>query len=192
MRGRPISGGSRSPRSGIGLLAVLVAIVIVSFAIIPLYTSFQGSRLGAEKSINYLIASNLITSQIEAFRARPFRELEEYLFGWRGPPRYPIDIVNGPFETKPETPDVIEKGALKTGDVVFDRYTFLAYFPSSNPRPDAPDHWLQRQRIRIRCDVLWKEPTQGGPPRDVKLTVATMVHNEGFNPKPGQRPPGGR
>lgn len=181
-----------SSRCGIGLLAVLVAIVIVSFAIIPLYTSFQGSRLGAEKSVNYLIASNLITTQIEAFRAKPFREVEEYILGLRGPLRYPIDPVNGPFEQKPETPDLIEKGVFKTGDVVFDRYTFLAYFPVSNPRPDAVDHWLQRQRIRIRCDVLWKEPVSGGKPRDVKLTVATMVHNEGFTPKPGQLPPEGR
>ena len=57
-------------RSGVGLLVVLAAIVIMSFAMIPIFTSFQGARLGAEKSINYLIAANLITSNLEAFRAK--------------------------------------------------------------------------------------------------------------------------
>ena len=174
-------------RRGVGLLAVLAAIVIMSFALIPLFTSFQGSRLGAEKSINYLIAANLITSQLEGFRAKPFRELEEYILGYRGVQRQPIDVINGPFESKPESPDVIEKGVFKAGETVFDRYTFIAYFPHINPSPNAVDHWMRRQRIRVRCDVLWKEPVRGGT-RDVHLSVATMMHNEGFNPGPGQVP----
>ena len=175
-------------RRGVGLLVVLIAIVIMSFAMIPIFTSFQGSRLGAEKSINYLIAANLITSQLEAFRAKPFKEVEEYLLGVRGVPRQ-MDTINGPFESNPESPDLIEKGVFKSGDVVFDRYTFCAYFPQANPSPNAVDFWLRRQRIRIRCDVLWKEPIRGQTPREVRLTVATMVHNEAFAPKPGQVPP---
>jgi hypothetical protein len=184
---RAPNGSRRS--LGASLLVVLVAILLLSFAMIPLFTTFAGSRLGAEKSINYLIAANLVTSQLEAFRARPFREMEEYILGWRGRPRGQVDVINGPFESRPESPDVIEKGVFKTGEVVFDRYTFLAYFPQGNPSPSAVDHWLRRQRIRIRCDVLWKEPVKGGGVRDVHVTVSTMVHNESFNPRPGQVPP---
>jgi|GEM_PF-949119 len=191
-------GGLTEPNSGrlpaaggFGLLAILVVIVLISFTIIPLFMSFQGSRLGTEKSINYLIAANLITTHIEAFRAKPFTELEEYILGYRGVEKH-VDTINGPFESKPESPDVIEKGVFKTGDVVFDRYTFLAYFPQSNPSPDAVDHWLKRHRIRIRCDVLWKEPVSGGTARQVRLTVSTMVHNENFNPKAVASQPGRR
>lgn len=175
-------------RRGFSLVIVLAAIVLVSFAMIPLFTSFQGARLGAEKSINYLIAANLITSHLEAFKAKPFREVEEYLLGIRGLPRQ-MDQINGPFESKPESPDLIEKGVFRAGDVVFDRYTFIAYFPQSNPSPNAIDHWLRRQRIRIRCDVLWKEPQRQGQPREVRISVPTIVHNETFSPKPGQVPP---
>lgn len=175
-------------RRGVSLLVVLVAIVIMSFAMIPIFTSFQGSRLGAEKSINYLIAANLITTQIEAFRGKPFREVELYLLGQRGVPRA-MDVINGPFESRPESPDLIEKGVFRAGDVVFDRYTFIAYFPQANPSPNAVDHWLRRQRIRLRCDVLWKEPVRGAQPRNVRLSVSTIVHNETFSPKPGQVPP---
>ena len=184
---RPVFDPAR--RRGVGLLAVLIAIVVISFAMIPLLTSFQGSRLGAEKSINYLIAANLITTQLEAMRARPFRELEEFIVGLRGPNRGLIDPINGPFESKPETPDIVEKGVHRSGDIVFDRYTFLSYFPQPNPSPNAVDHWMRRQRIRIRCDVAWKEPQKTGTAREVHLTVSTMVHNESFNPKPGTLPP---
>ena len=175
-------------RSGVGLLVVLAAIVIISFAMIPIFTSFQGSRLGAEKSINYLIAANLITSQLESFRAKPFKEVEEYLLGFRGVPRQ-MDLINGPFESNPESPDLIEKGVFKAGEVVFNRYTFVAYFPQANPSPNAVDFWLRRQRIRVRSDVVWKEPVRGQAPREVRLSVSTMVHNEAFAPKPGQVPP---
>lgn len=175
-------------RSGVGLLVVLAAIVIMSFAMIPIFTSFQGARLGAEKSINYLIAANLITSNLEAFRAKPYKEVEEYLLGFRGVPRT-MDLINGPFESNPESPDLIEKGVFKAGDVVFNRYTFIAYFPQANPSPNAVDFWLRRQRVRIRCDVVWKEPQKGQTPREVRLTVSTLVHNEAFSPKPGQVPP---
>ncbi|MBI4862596.1 MAG: hypothetical protein HY815_20405 [Candidatus Riflebacteria bacterium] len=177
---------SRWTRRGMSLLIVVVAVVLLAFTMLPLFMTFQGSRLGAEKSINYLIAANLVTTQLEALRARPFKELEEYIFGYRGLQRPTIDTVNGPFETRPETPDIIEKGIFKTGEVSFDRYTFLAYFPQPNPSPNHPDHWLLRQRIRVRCDVLWKEPVTGGSARDVRVTVSTMVHNESFNPLPGQ------
>lgn len=175
-------------RSGVGLLVVLAAIVIMSFAMIPIFTSFQGSRLGAEKSINYLIAANLITSQLEAFRAKPFKEVEEYLLGFRGIPRQ-MDLINGPFESQPESPDLIEKGVFKAGEVVFNRYTFVAYFPQANPSPNAVDFWLRRQRVRVRCDVVWKEPIKGQQAREVRLSVSTLIHNEAFSPKPGQVPP---
>lgn len=169
-------------------MLVLVALVIISFAMIPLFSSFQGSRMGVEKSIHHLIAANLITTQLEAFRARPFREIDEYLLGFRGVPKY-LDVVNGPFETQPERPDVIEKSVYRSGDVTFDRYSFLSYFPRHNPSPEAPDHWLQRQRIRVRCDVLWSEAVKDGQPRQLKLSAATMLHNEVFNPQPGGLPP---
>lgn len=175
-------------RSGVGLLVVLAAIVIMSFAMIPIFTSFQGARLGAEKSINYLIAANLITSQLESFRSKPYKEVEEYLLGFRGVPRV-MDLINGPFESSPESPDLIEKGVFKAGEVVFDRYTFVAYFPQANPSPNAVDFWLRRQRVRVRTDVLWKEPIRGQTPREVRLSVSTLIHNESFAPKPGQVPP---
>jgi hypothetical protein len=180
-------------RRGVGLFTVLVALLILSFVLIPLMSAFHGSRLGAEKSINYLIAANLITSQIEAMRARPFRELESYILGLKGTfaPRQ-VDFLNGPFEASPEIPDVVDKGVFKTGDTTFDRYTFIAYFPVGNPDPGRPDTFLMRQRIRVRVDVLWKERFKGTQVREARQSASTLVQNENFNPRPGYVPlPGG-
>lgn len=186
-----VSAGSGARHlSGVGLINVLVVLVLLTFVMIPLMSAFQGSKLGAEKSINYLIAANLITSQLEAMRARPFRELEAYVLGLSGSfaPR-PVDFLNGPFETDPEAPDVVERSVFKTGEAVFDRFTFIAYFPKGNPDPGQPDTFLMRQRLRVRVDVLWKEPVPGHPPREVRLSASTMVQNENFAPRPGYVPP---
>lgn len=174
-------------RRGVGLLMLLFALAVVSFFLIPIFSSFSVSRMGAEKSVYYLIAANLISSQMEDLRNRPYPELEDFLLHVRDEatnPR-PIDPMNGPFESNPETPDIVEKGAYNAGKVVFDRYTFISYFPHKNPDPSRPDFYVNRQRIRIRIDVLWKEPVAGQPPREQRVTVSSLVHNENYNPQPG-------
>jgi len=151
-----------------------------------LFSSFQGSRLGVEKSIYYLIASNLISSQLESMKALPYVELEAYVLGQKGVRSVgtPINPINGPYEAELESPDLIEEGVYNAGKVVFDRYTFISYFPHKNPNPSNPESIIDKQRIRIRVDVLWKEPLPGKKPREQSFSVSTLVHNENFNPRP--------
>jgi len=94
-----------------------------------------------------------------------------------------IDIVNGPFDTDPPRPDIEEKD-LRRGNLIFDRYTYLSYFPFANPNPQSEDFRRLRQRIRVRVVVTWKEKVGHGKYRTLSYDLSTVVHNEKYNPKP--------
>ncbi len=191
--GTPGRRGPGAGRRGYSLLGLLVAVTAVSFLLLPLFLSFQTSRTGATRSLHELTAVNLATAQIERLKRLSYRRLEALLFGigsieatQREDFEWP-DVVNGPFEVTPETPDLDEPEAYREGPVVFHRKTFLSYFPDKNPDPNLPGFDRARRRMRIRVTVAWHEPH--GPratvPRSFELQ--TMVHDESYNPKPSLR-----
>ncbi|MBI3893696.1 MAG: hypothetical protein HY303_19425 [Candidatus Wallbacteria bacterium] len=171
------------------LIGFLLAAVLLSVVLIPLFMLFQSSRQTTSNSINSILASQLITTQIEKLKAMPFRKLERYIVNPTRPvlpdgqPDIP-DIIGGPFESDPETPDIVEEGLFRSGGIVFDRLTYIAYFPHPNPDPGSTDFFRQRQRIRIRVLVRWNEPGAGNIVQDRKLAMSSIVQNENYHPKP--------
>ncbi len=190
---RPLAprASSLEPRAarGLSLVAFLVAAVLLSVILIPLFMLFQSSRQSTTNSINYILAAQIIGTQLEKFKAMPFRKLERYIVNPTRPelpdgqPDVP-DLVNGPFEQLPELPDIIEEGLVRTGGVIFDRMTYIAYFPQGNPDPVSPGFMAMRQRIRVRVLVHWREPVAGGVQQARKLAMSTLVENENYQPKP--------
>ncbi len=182
---------SRGPRSetGVSLVGFLVASLLFSIVLIPLFMLFQSSRQTTSNSINFVVASQLIGTQFEKLKALPYRRLERYIVNPSRPvlpdgqPDIP-DIVNGPFEKTPEEPDIVEDNLVTSGGATFDRLTFIAYFPEGNPSPVSPDFFKLRQRIRIRVLVRWQEQGAGAVVQHRKLAMSTLVENETFHPKP--------
>lgn len=180
-------------RRGLSLVGFLVAAVLLSVVLIPLFMLFQSSRQTTSNSINSILAAQLISTQIEKLKALPFRKLERYIVNPTRPnlpdgePDIP-DIIAGPFEADPETPDIVEDGLFRSGGVAFDRLTFIAYFPEPNPDPGSPDFFRNRQRIRLRVLVRWTESGAGNIPQARKLVMSTIVQNENYHPKPALGP----
>lgn len=180
-----------SARRGISLVGILVATVLFSVTLIPLFMLFQSSRQTTMTSIQHIVASQLVTTQIEKLKVLPFRRLERYIVN-PGRPLLPDglpdipDIVTGPFEKEPEQPDIVEEALLSSSGVTYDRLSYIAYFPKGNPDPSLPDFRRSRQRIRIRVVVRWKEPEKGEE-QTRKLAMATIVQSENYHPKPDLR-----
>ncbi len=176
-------------RRGISLVTVLVASALLTTVLIPIFMLFQASRQSTTNSINFILASQLIATQMEKLRALPFRKLERYIVNPSRPvlpdgrPDIP-DIINGPFERDPEIPDIVEERLYATGGVSFDRLTYIAYFPEGNPNPGRPDFFMSRQRIRIRVLVRWSEPGANNIIQSRKLAMSSITQNENFHPKP--------
>lgn len=171
-------------RHGISLLGFLVAVALLSFVLIPFYLAFQTSRVGTARSINSLMAANLASSQIERLRGLPYGNLELILLGLQPGQEALVDQVNGPFEAFPPRPDIVEAGAGRQGNIIYDRETYLSYFPQANPSPDDELFRLLRQRILVRVVMRWKEKISPGRFRQQSFVLSTIVHNEKYNPKP--------
>lgn len=177
-------GGRGSGRRGVSLLGFLVAVALLSFVLIPFYMAFQTSRVGTVRSINSLMAANLASSQIERLRGLPYGNLEMILLGLQSGQEAMVDQVNGPFDAVPPRPDIVEKEAGRQGVIIYDRDTYLSYFPQPNPSPDHEQYRLLRQRILVRVVVRWKEKVAANRYRDQSFSLSTVIHNEKFNPKP--------
>ncbi len=178
------SSSIRRLRRGVSLVGFLIAVALLSFVLIPFYLAFQTSRVGTARSINSLMGANLASSQIERLRGLPYKNLEVILLGLRPGQEALVDLVNGPFDASPPRPDIVEAEAGRQGNLIYDRDTFLSYFPSPNPSPDDDNYRLLRQRILVRVVVRWKEKIGQGRYRKQNFTLSTMIHNEKYNPKP--------
>lgn len=180
-------------RRGFSLLGLLMAVTAASFLILPLFLSFQTSRRGATRNLYAIQAASLATAQIERLERLTYRRLEAIQLGQadlaqaRDPEAVWPDVISGPFEARPQRPDLIEEAITRQGRIQFDRHTYLSYFPDPEPDPDALDFVEKRRRMRIRVVVLWDEPTGNGDTRPRSFELSTMVHDEGYNPKPSLR-----
>lgn len=188
-----------SPRAGFSLLGLLMAVTALSFLLLPMFLSFQNARHGAVRTTHVLTATTLANAQIERLRRLTYRRLETILLTQaeigdveQDEVRWP-DIINGPFESEPERPDIVEEDVYREGSTTFTRLTFLSYFPTKNPNPDAPGFVEARRRMRIRVVVQWDEAVRGtgaggraGRSRR-EFALQTMVHDEAYNPKPSLR-----
>lgn len=180
-------------RQGYSLLGLLVAVTAISFLLLPLFLSFQTSRRGASRSLHVLTATNLATAQIEKLKRLTYRRLETILLGIGDMTdaededlQWP-DVINGPFESVPERPDLVEEEVHKEGKTIYRRLTFMSYFPEKNPNPDAEDFLEKRRRMLLRVQVQWDEPLPNGRSTPRKFELRTVVHDETYNPKPSLR-----
>ncbi len=182
-----------SRRRGLSLLGVLLGVTAVSFLLLPLFLHFQTARTGARRNAHSLTASALATAQIEKLKRLTFRRLETILLTQGNIESVESDsiqwpnVLSGPFEAPRELPDIVEPVASQEGPLTYQRHTYLSYFPKPNPDPDSPSFDQMRRRIRVRVVILWEERlgVKGRTPRSFEMS--TMVHDEGFNPKPSLR-----
>lgn len=180
-------------RGGFSMLGVLMGVAIISFLLMPLFLHFQSARTGARRNAHSLTAATLATTQIEKLRRLTYRRLESILLTQgtvesveREEIAWP-NVIAGPFEEPVERPDIIEKAVAREGQITYHRLTFLSYFPRPNPNPNSPEFDRDRRRMRVRVQVRWDEPL--GPKRFTprRFEVSTMIHDEGYNPKPSLR-----
>lgn len=182
-----------NPRAGLSLLNVLLGASLLSFLILPLFLHFETARSGASRNAHNLTAVNLASNRIETLKRLGFRRIETLLLTQGTIESVEDDEVlwpnfTGPFETTPERPDLREKGILEEGGILYDRFTFLSYFPFPNPDPNDPKFPSYRRRIQIRVVVRWKEKIQGGKSRQRHFEMATMIHDATSHAKPSLRP----
>lgn len=180
-------------RRGFSLVSVLLGVTVVSFLLLPLFLHFQTARAGARRNAHSLTASALASAQIEKLRRLTFRRVEALLLTQgsiedveRDEVPWP-NVLSGPFETRPERPDLVETEAHREGNTVYERLTYLSYFPDPDPDPDSVEFDQARRRIRIRVVIGWNEPIAGGRTSPRHFEVSTMVQDEGYNPKPSLR-----
>lgn len=180
-------------RRGLSLVGVLLGVTVVSFLLLPLFLHFQTARSGARRNAHSLSATALATAQIEKLKRLTYRRLETILLTSgtissveEEDIRWP-NVLSGPFEHPVERPDLVEPEVSREGDVTYDRLTYLSYFPEPNPDPDDPKFDTHRRRIRIRVRIEWDEPLGTRRRSRRRFEMSTMVHDEGWNPKPSLR-----
>lgn len=177
-------------RGGMSLVGVMLGITVVSFLLLPLFLHFQTARAGAKRNAHSLTATALATAQIEKLRRLTFRRLESILLTQgtiesveRDEIQWP-NVLNGPFEAPVERPDIVEREAYVEGKVVYQRLTYLSYFPDPNPDPDSVAFDLARRRIRVRVVIYWEEPLAGQRPSPRRFELSSLIHDESYSPKP--------
>jgi hypothetical protein len=171
----------------------MLGITVVSFLLLPLFLHFQTARTGAKRNAHSLTATSLATAQIEKLRRLTYRRVETILLTHgtiqaveREDIRWP-NILSGPFEDRPERPDIIEEEAYLEGKLRYQRLTYLSYFPDPNPNPDSLAFNEARRRIRIRVVVKWREFLSGKRTSPRSFELSTMIQDEGYSPKPSLR-----
>ena len=172
-------------KKAVTLVGLLIAATILSFVIIPFYLAFQATRRGTSKSLNSLIGANVAAAIMEKYKAKTFIELESLMLKLgseqlQNSTRY----INGPFQSDPPEPSVLENEVHRAGNVIFNGAITLSYFPQPNPNPDDPSFQMLRKRMKIQVDVSWNERNVPGQFLTHHFTCTTMVHDEKFASKP--------
>jgi hypothetical protein len=172
-------------RRGTSLVGLLIGAAILSSVIIPLFLAFQSTRKGSVRSLNSLIGANVSAAIIERYKSKSFSELEGIMMGL-DPDNMEVSTkyINGPFQTVPPKPSIIENEVHRAGNVIFNAAIYLSYFPEPNPNPDSPDFNIMRKRMTIIVDVSWNERTTPGNFVIQHFTCTTMVHDEKYSSKP--------
>ncbi|MBT3785722.1 hypothetical protein HOF92_12155, partial [bacterium] len=180
----------RKKNRGLSLVEILAATAVLSALLVPVLLIMRYSITATYRSSNDILAASLALSKIEELKSYPFFQLENILLGLNPEDPYRDQNPNakkfliGPFETFPETPDLVEENVYRSGPSVFHRYTFLSYFPESNPHPNDPEFEQKKKRIRIRIRIFWKDRLSISVVMDQDLTLESIVHDENYSPKP--------
>lgn len=172
-------------RSAVTLVGLLIGATILSSVIIPFYLAFQATRRGSARSLNSLVGANVSAAIMERYKAKSFSSLEGLMMNLD--PEAMVNstkYINGPFQTIPLKPSVIENEVHRAGKVIFNAAIYLSYFPEPNPNPDDLNFTMMRKRMTIRVDVSWNERTQPGQFVVQHFTCTTMVHDEKYSSKP--------
>lgn len=172
-------------RNAVTLVGLLIAATILSFVIIPFFLAFQSTRRGTSKSLNSLIGANVAAALMEKYKARTFSELEGLMLG-TDPEQLQntTKYINGPFQTDPPQPSVLENEVHRAGNVIFNGAITLSYFPEPNPDPDDPMFLMNRKRMKISVTVSWNERNKPGQYVTHNFTCSTMVHDEKYATRP--------
>ncbi|PKK89447.1 MAG: hypothetical protein CVV64_14300 [Candidatus Wallbacteria bacterium HGW-Wallbacteria-1] len=67
----------RSSSSGMSLVEILIAVVLIGGALVPLYGLFQSGSSGAARVADREVAMNLAAESLEVLSNVPFRELRD-------------------------------------------------------------------------------------------------------------------
>lgn len=175
-------------RRGLSLVEVLAATALMSMLLVPIFLMMQFSTASVYRSTNDILASSLAIAKIEELRSLPYHQVENILLG------LPFDDTSretgsgrlfGPFEPVPARPDIAEPSLYTSGGMVFHRYTWLSYFPDPNPSTAYPDFDRKKRRIKVNVQIFWRDRLSKTVALDQDLSFETIIHDEGYNPKPG-------
>ncbi|PCJ21251.1 MAG: hypothetical protein COB02_01315 [Candidatus Cloacimonadota bacterium] len=174
-------------KKGMTLIEVLAALALLSALLIPIFLLISFSSKTVYRSTNDILAASVALERIEELRSLPYFKLENILLGLdenmtQRPPS--SKVLYGPFESYQEQPDIIQPNCYNAGNVVFQCFTYLSYFPEPNPNPNDPKFLEKRKRIRARLRIFWKDRLSSSVYIDQDLSFDTLIHDENYNPKP--------
>ncbi|NLM16738.1 MAG: prepilin-type N-terminal cleavage/methylation domain-containing protein [Candidatus Riflebacteria bacterium] len=158
-------------KRGVTLIEVLIALLLGSLMIIPIFTIFGVSEKVTYKSTNEVVACNLALQRIEEFKSRPFAELRKKI------EQAAADPLNGPYT---EVVFPLEANAYwNSPGVEYLRETRISFYPNINPDVSLSNYEQQKLRIRIRAIVKFTE-TVSGQKKEKVFELATIVTDENY------------
>lgn len=101
--------GYRRLRWGLGLLEVMIALFILSIAILIAFSMFPGSSRALDESRNYAFAGHIARQQVELIAATPFSSLPT-------PGAAGTTLASGTATLAAATPDTPTPGVNPSGD----------------------------------------------------------------------------
>lgn len=157
-------------KQGMTLAEIITAIVIAALVMIPMISIFGINEKITFKSINEVVACNLALQKIEELKSRKFEDLRKLIELDAG------DVTEGPFREV-----LLEQGTNATWNspgVEYKREARISFYPYITPDTSRQDFELQKRRIRIRVNVIFKETIQGQPQREKNFELATILGDE--------------